>query len=357
MLAEVVEEDRGEVALAGVGDDDHDELACVLWVARDLECCMHRRTGRDANQDAFLFGEAARHGERLVVGDLEDLVDQFGLEDVGDEASAEACDLVGAGLAAGEDGAVGGLDGDGPEVGVAGLHVLADAGEGAAGADAGDEDVGGAVGVVPDFGAGGVEVDFWVGGVVELLEDVAVGGLGVQLFGLGDGAFHAAGSGGEDDFGTEGEEQNAALGGHGVGHGEDDGVAFDGGGEGEADAGVAAGGLDEGGDAGGDLAVALGGFDHGEADAVFDAGGGVVALQLEDDAGSGSGGDVVELHEGRVADEVGDAGGDVHGWPFEFVCGCALCDPTIISIVGFAWVNVQSCADGEGLRVAGALCI
>ena len=55
----------------------------------------------------------------------------------------------------------------------------------------------------------------------------------------------------------------------------------------------------------------------GEADAVFDAGGGVVALELEDDAGGAAGGDVVELDERRVADEVGDAGGDVHGRPFE----------------------------------------
>ena len=322
LVAEVVEEDGGEVALAGAGDDDDDELARVFGVVGELEGGVDGGAGGDADQDAFLFGQAAGHGEGVVVGDLDDLVDEVGVEDFGDEAGAEAGDLVRAGRAAGEDGAIGGLDGDGPEVGVAGLDVLADAGEGAAGADAGDEDVGGAVGVVPDLGAGGVEVDFGVGGVVELLEDMAVGGLGEDLFGLGDGALHAVGAGGENDFGTEGEEQDAALDGHGVWHGDDDGVAFDGGGEGEADAGVAAGGLDEGGDAGGDFAFALGGLDHGEADAVFDAGGGVVALKLENDAGSGAFGDVVELDERGVSDEVGDACGDVHGCPF----GCGRLD-------------------------------
>jgi hypothetical protein len=302
----------------------------------------------DANEDAFLFGEAAGHGEGFIVGDLNDLVDELGVEDLGDEAGADALDLVRAGLAAGEDGAVGGFHGDGPEVGVAGLHVLADPGEGSSGADAGDEDVGGAVGVVPDFWAGGIEVDLRVGGVVELLEDEAVGGFGVELFGLGDGALHAVGAGGENDFGTEGEEQDAALDGHGVGHGEGEAVAFDGGGEGEADAGVAAGGLDEGGDAGGDFAVALGGLDHSKADAVFDAGDGVVALELEDDAGGAAGGEVVELDERRVADEVGDAGGDIHGRPFACVELDALGESAAQSCTHQL---TRSYADGEGLRV------
>ena len=156
-------------------------------------------------------------------------------------------------------------------------------------------------------------MDFGVGGVVELLQHEAVGRGRDELFGLGDRALHAVGAGGEDDFGTEGEEEDAALDRHGFGHGEDELVAFDGGGEGEADAGVAGGRLDEGGDAGSDFAVALGGGDHGVADAVFDAGGGVGALELEDDAGITSGGHAIQFDQGRVADEFGGVGGDVHG--------------------------------------------
>ncbi len=60
---------------------------------------------------------------------------------MGDEAGADALDFVGAGFAAGEDGAIGWLDRDGEEVGVAGFEVLADVGEaGEEAADAADGD-------------------------------------------------------------------------------------------------------------------------------------------------------------------------------------------------------------------------
>ena len=84
-----------------------------------------------------------------------DFVDEVGVEDAGNEAGADALDLVRAGLAAGEHGAVGRFDGDGLELWLALLDVAGDAGDGAAGADAGDEDVDLAVGVIPDLGARG----------------------------------------------------------------------------------------------------------------------------------------------------------------------------------------------------------
>ena len=93
-----------------------------------------------------------------------------------------------------------------------------------------------------------------VGGIVELAEDVAVGRVGQDLVGLGDGAFHAVGAGGQDDFRSEGRSRTRRSSAHGLGHGEDELVALDGGDEGERDAGVAAGGLDEDGFAGGDFA-------------------------------------------------------------------------------------------------------
>ena len=72
-------------------------------------------SGGDADQQAFLFGQAAGVVERLLVGDLDDFVDQLGVQHAGDKAGADSLDLVRAGLAAGEHGAVGGLDGDGLE--------------------------------------------------------------------------------------------------------------------------------------------------------------------------------------------------------------------------------------------------
>ena len=83
--------------------------------------------------------------------------------------------------------------------------------------------------------------------------------------------------------------------------------------EGQGDAGVAAGRLDKSVLPGWILALALRRFDHGEADAVFDAVGRIAALQLATTRACAPGGDAVELDKGRVADQVGDAGGDFHG--------------------------------------------
>ena len=94
-----------------------------------------------------------------------------------------------AGLALGEHRGGGGLDGDDLNLGVLLLEELAHAGHGAAGADAGDEDADLAVGVVPDLGAGRGLVNGRVRGVHKLAGDDAVGGLLLQLFGLGDSAF------------------------------------------------------------------------------------------------------------------------------------------------------------------------
>ncbi len=100
----------------------------------------------------------------------------------------------------GEHGAVGGFDGDTFELRLFGLDVAAHAGERPAGADPGDENVHLAVGVIPDLRAGRRQVNGRVGGIVELLEDVAVGGVGEDLVGLGDGTFHTVGSGGGERF-------------------------------------------------------------------------------------------------------------------------------------------------------------
>ena len=100
MLAELFEEGGGEVALAGAGDDDDDEFAGVAGFLRDLECGEDGCAGGDSYEETFFLGETAGHSESFVVGDLDDLVDEVGLEDAGDEASADALDFVRAGLAA-----------------------------------------------------------------------------------------------------------------------------------------------------------------------------------------------------------------------------------------------------------------
>src|SRR5439155_19388646 len=67
--------------------------------------------------------------------------------------------------------------------------------------------------------------------------------------------------------------------------------------------GIAGGRLDAGA-ARPELAGALGLRDHGQADAVLDAAARVELLELGEDGGLDSGGDLVEAHKGCVADEV-----------------------------------------------------
>ena len=114
-------------------------------------------------------------------------------------------------------------------------------------------------------------MDGGVGGVHKLAGDDAVGSLLLQLLRLGDSALHALGAVGEHELRTVCLHQLAALDGHGLGHGDDHLVAAGGRHRGDADAGVAARGLDDGVVAAAhELAGLLGLVDHVLGDAVFD---------------------------------------------------------------------------------------
>ena len=148
----------------------------------------------------------------------------------------------------------------------------------------------------------------WISGLAGFLNCCGMNELGIvlqQLLGLGDGAVHALVAGRQHDLGAEGLEQPAAFQAHGLGHGDDELVAAGGAGEGQADAGVAAGRLDDG-RVLVDLAVALGGVDHGHADAVLDRPERIEALQLGDDGGLGVADHAAQPDQRRVADGLGD---------------------------------------------------
>ena len=142
-----------------------------------------------------------------------------------------------------------------------------------------------------------------------------------SCFGHRNRALHALGTGGEDEFRAEGAQQHAALLAHGVGHGDDQAIAFDRGDEGQPDAGIAAGRLDQHGLAGLDLACLLGLFDHADADAVFDARAGIESFELGGDLRLAAFGHFVEIHQGGVADQLGYIICDLHEWLLAKRCG------------------------------------
>ena len=255
------------------------------------------------------MAHGAAGGKSVVVLDGDDLVIDLGVEDVGHKTGADTLDLVRAGLTLREHRGSGGLDGDNLNLGVLLLEELAHAGHGTTGADAGDEDVDLAVGVIPDLGAGRGLVDGGVGGVHKLAGDNAVGGLLLQLLGLGDGALHALGAVGEHELCAVCLHKFAALDGHSLGHGDDHLVAAGSRHRGDADAGVAARGLDDGVVAAAhELAGLLGLVDHVLGDAVFDGAGGVEVFQLDEHAGLEVliGLKVSELQKRGVADKLID---------------------------------------------------
>ena len=119
-----------------------------------------------------------------------------------------------------------------------------------------------------------------IGGIVELLRHPRIGGRGEDLLGPRDRALHAVGARGEVEARAIGEHQAAALDRHRIGHHQDQLVALDRGDHRQADAGVAAGRLDDRA-AGFQLARFLGVLDHRQRDAVLDRPAGIGAFGLD----------------------------------------------------------------------------
>ena len=213
-----------------------------------------------------------------------------------------------AGGAAGQQGRLGGLNGDDVHVRVLLLENLRDARDGAARANAGDEDVNLAVGVGPDLLAGVRHVGGRVSGVGELGGDDRAGTLGGDALGLGDSGGDAALRVGEDQLGAECAHDRAALDGHRGGHDDDDLVAACRAHHRQGDTRVTGGGLDDRA-AGSQGTRGLGCFDDRTGDAILHGGGGVEGLNLGDHVDAVAG-NVVNADERGAADQISDGGGD-----------------------------------------------
>ena len=147
-------------------------------------------------------------------------------------------------------------------------------------------------------------VDFGVGLVGELLGPDGVLRVGHDLLGLLHGAAHALGAGGQHDLGAVGAQHDPAFGGHGLRHGQDDLVAAGRAHHGQGDAGVAGRAFDDGA-AGLEGTGLLRGVDDGDADAVLDAVGRVVELQLDGHSGVQAFGQPVQPDQRSAADQLG----------------------------------------------------
>jgi hypothetical protein len=249
--------------------------------------------------------------EGILVGHGDHFVDHVQIEDLRDEPGPDSLDRMLAwlqrlpGTALGDHRADGRFHGHDLHEPLAGLEHLAHAGDRAAGPHAGNEDVDPAARVAPDFLGGGLAMDLRVGRVLELLgHEITRIALG-EFFRAAHRSGHALQRGREDDLGSQGLQQPPALEAHALGHGHLELVAPGRADKGQADARVAAGGLDDH-RVGLDLAFPLGGVNHCPADTVLDAPQRIGVLELGDHRGCRAGGNTVQTHQGRLANALRD---------------------------------------------------
>src|ERR1019366_4680121 len=298
----------------------NDQFSGIFRTVSHLQSRDHRRSRRDADQQTLFERHAPRHVNGLVVGHGDDLVNVIPAQNAGNKTASEPLNLVRPRWSAREDCAICRLHGYRLERRLLWFYVFADAGERPARADTRDQKIHAPVRVFPNLGTGSFEVNLRIGRVVKLLEHVGIGSAGNQFLGFQNGSLHSAGTRRKDDFCAQSQQQHAPLQAHGLGHGEDELVAFHGGYKGESDSGVAAGGLDQNGFPGLNPSGTLGIGDHADANAVFYAGQGILAFQLRHHVGNRSLRNPVQTHQRRVANQ------------FRYI----LCNPHRFSILGIA---------------------
>ena len=174
-------------------------------------------------------------------------IDHGEIEVLGNEASADALNFVGAWLerltihGLGDHRAVAWLNGDrGDGLALFFLDVTRDTGNGATGANASDKDIDGSIAVIPDLRACGFLVDLWVGGIIKLTRHEVLGRIAISNFlGLSDGTRHAFGGFREDQLGSKHGHHPSTFDRHRFRHGEDQLVTPSRGSEGQGNACIA----------------------------------------------------------------------------------------------------------------------
>ena len=83
-----------EVAVAGIGEEDDDGLALIFRTLGQLNCCVERRAGGNADQNALFSADEPAVCKRVLVRNGDDLVIDLRVEHIGDKARADALNLV-----------------------------------------------------------------------------------------------------------------------------------------------------------------------------------------------------------------------------------------------------------------------
>src|SRR5438128_8414061 len=288
-----------QVSFACVRQDRHHALA-FAQAFRDFERRDYVRPGRDADEQAFLPAQPARHLDGIVIADGHNLIVDFAVQDVRYKARPDALDSVHPGAPTLEHRRASGLDGHDQKSRDSLAGDFAHTGNRAAGPHAEDERVELAVRRFQYLERRRLAVYLRVGRVLELLRHEVVRVARQQLLRGEDGAGHSLNRRRQHDFRTIASEQIAASQAHVLRHRHDQPVALYRCDHRQPDAGVPARRLDDR-VAGLQAALAFGWLDHVEGDPVFHAARRVHRLDLRHNLRRTGGDDAGDPHHRRAA--------------------------------------------------------
>src|SRR5262245_51727737 len=299
-------ERRREVALTGVVHHRHDRRQ-VRMAPRQLQRGGDVAARRDAAKNAFLCRQAPRHRQAFVGRRGDDAGQQRHVEVLGDEPVTDALDAMGPPFAARQECALLGLDGIEAHARVALTQVAPDARERAAAALRGDERADDTAALLPDLGSGGAIVGFDVVGVVELPRHPVPRRIaGADLLEAPQRQIDVAlAPRREDQVSAVRAHDLLALVTHSFGHDDRAPVALNGRDEGAGDAGVP-GRAFEHPDARPQVAARLGALEHVQVNAVLEAAGGAVPLELGVNRWRDACGNPIERDERSAPDGLSD---------------------------------------------------
>src|SRR6185437_3795748 len=263
-----------------------------------------------SGENAFLFREAARPDERFLVGDLQNVVENFEIHRRGENIFADAFHDVGfrlADVSRREKFVIERADGVHADDFYGGIFFLGETADAAyrfSRAHAADEMRDFAFGVFPDFRAGGAVMRLGIHGIFVLVGVKGIGNFAGEFFGDGIVAARIVrldGGGADDDLGAEGFEEIDFFARLLVGDGENDFVAAHGGDERETHSCVSRSAFDDCA-AGLEQAFALGFVDHPGSDAIFYGAAGIHVIGFDVDFGFDILRDAIQPDERRFAD-------------------------------------------------------
>ncbi|VTR64010.1 hypothetical protein DESC_120102 [Desulfosarcina cetonica] len=293
-----VKQRRGEVALPTVGKDHHQGPA--RKAAGDIGRHHHGRPTAHTHHEPLLAGQAAGHGKGRLIFHVDLRIELFLVENLGLIGLLHVFQPLQAVPQIG-------LHTDDLDGRIVFLQPPGKAHEGSRGTHGGHQVGQGAAGLLPDLHRRSKVVGLPVGRIVVLIgHEIGVGIFAGQAVDLLDGAVGTQVAGREQNIGPACAQDLLAFDAGRLAHGQQQRVALDRTDHRQADAGIAAGGLDNG-LAGFEFSRTLAGFDHRQGRPVLDRAAGIEVLQFCQDAHLRVGIEVADFHQGGVADVIKNA--------------------------------------------------